>query len=76
MEKMTHKGVLLIQKDHVRVLAYEKNANMDEFGLVERYSHELTFNLVVGSEDMTLSWADFVRLLEVMTAVNDLFPQE
>jgi hypothetical protein len=63
------KDILQIQRDHIRVLAYEKNADMGEF-------NEMTFNIVVGSEDMTISWADFERLLELMTAANCLLPQE
>lgn len=64
------KDILQIQRDHVRVLAYEQ-AIEKQLGL-----SEIKFNLVVGSEDMTLSWADFERLLELMTAANCLLPQE
>ena len=64
---MAHKDMLQIQRDHIRVLAYEKQSG--DF-------NELLFNIVVGSDDMTISWADFERLLEVMTAVGCLLPQE
>jgi len=63
------KDVLQIQRDHIRVLAYEQTT--EHLGV-----SEVMFNIVVGSEDMTLRWADFERLLELMTAVGCLLPQE
>ena len=63
------KDMLQIQRDHIRVLAYEQST--EHLGV-----SEVMFNIVVGSEDMTLRWADFERLFELMTAANSLLPQE
>jgi hypothetical protein len=62
------KDILQIQKDHIRVLAYEKDAEWGDF-------KETFINIVVGAEDMTIREADFERLYDVLASVLCLLPR-
>jgi hypothetical protein len=61
--KMAHKDYVMLQKEHMRILVYDKTP--------DEKVREMYVNIVVGEQDMTLSRYEFHKLVKLAQLVME-----